>query len=593
MTEKGIAWDLSEIFSSCDDPKIKEKMDTLIAKADVMKKNYKDKINIPTFTAQNLHDLLKKQEEILADVEDIEVFSDNTFYANTTLPETKAVFNRCQDFRSSISKRLVFIELEIGKFIYENPEIINKEILGNYKNYLSKVKRRFPHKLSVKEEELIIEKDQFGAIAWEQLRDSWLGSRKFKATIEGEEKVISISDFHHLMIHPDWETRASVYKSVLGLIGKDNDVISSALRNICGDWMNIVNRRKFNSPIHPSFIDFNTTQIIIDNLMKTVENKIHIFRRFLKIKAKLLNLTKLHEVDLIRLPFKKKITWKEVKELIIQIFSNFDEEFGELVSETFDRNHIDACTREGKIGGAYCSPWYNGKTVFILAPFKDLFNEVFSLVHELGHGIHFLLSSRNQTFINYLTGPLVAETASIFGVLLLTEHLLKSPESTDNKITILANELTVTGYVLFEVGARMWFEQSLYNAIEKGEFLDGNTISKYWCVARDRIYGDTVEWFDEMKWDWALTPHYFYSNRKFYNYSYVYGKLFVYALYQTYKNEGETFVPKYKKFLSMGGSLSPEELSKIVGLDITKPEFWQLGMTQFEEFVDELEDLIK
>jgi oligoendopeptidase F len=222
-----------------------------------------------------------------------------------------------------------------------------------------------------------------------------------------------------------------------------------------------------------------------------------------------------------------------------------------------------------------------------------LINEVLPLAHELGHGIHSYLSSRQQSFLNYHAGALVTESASIFGELLLTKHLLKFTESTTDKITILTNELTGTGNVLFSVSARMWFEQSLYGAIEKGEFLDGNTISKYYCIARDKIFGDSVEWFDEMKWLWMNTPHYFLSDTRFYNYPYVYGKLFVFALYQTYKKEGETFVPKFKKLLSLGGRLSPAEIGKIVGLDVTKPDFWQLGMNQFEEFVDELENLIK
>ncbi|NVM38521.1 MAG: hypothetical protein HWN81_23215 [Candidatus Lokiarchaeota archaeon] len=594
MSEKEIAWDLTEIFSSCDDPKISETINALMEKTDEVISEYKGKINIPTFTAQNLLELLEKQEEISADIEDIEIFSENSFYANMSLPETKAIYNRYKGFQSSILKKLAFLELEVGKFIYENPEIVNEEVLSNYKNYLGKVRRKFPHKLSVTEEELILEKDQFGANAWQQLRDSWISSRKFKATVEGEEKTISFSDFYPLIMHPDRETRISVFKSVCGLIGKDENVISSALRNICGDWVKIVNRRKYDSPIHQSLIDNDTTQDIIDNLMKTIEENIDVYLRFLKIKTKLLNLPKLHGVDINgRLPFKKKYTWNETKELVIQIFRNFEKEFGEIVSDIFDRNHIDASTREGKLGGAYCSPWYNGKTAFILTPFKGLINEVVPLAHELGHGVHSYLASREQTFLNYLSGALVAETASIFGELLLTEHLLNIAESTDDKITILANELTGTGIVLFLLSARMWFEQSLYDAIEKGEFLDGNTISKYWCSARDKIFGDSVEWFDEMKWYWMVVPHYFLSFTRFYNYPYVIAKLFVYALYQTYKKEGEVFIPKFKKLLIAGGSLSPEELGKIVGVDITKPDFWQLGTKQYEEFVDELEKLTK
>ena len=592
MSEKEIAWDLTEIFSGCNDPKISKTMDAVMGKADEMINQYKGKINEPNFTAQDLHDLLEKHEEILARMEDLEVFSFNSFHANMTLPETKALYNKFTDFQSSISKKLTFLELEIGKLVTDKPQIINDETLSNYKFYLEKIRRKFPFKLSEAEEQLILEKDQYGAKAWEQLKSSWISTRKFKATVEGKEKDLWFSEARPLLKHPNRETRISVFKSVTGLLGKDEEIYSSALRNICGDWVKNTNRRHYGSPIHQSLIDNDTTQEIIDNLMKTVDNNIGIYRKFLTIKAKLLNLPKLGGVDIVTyLPSEKRCTWDEIKKINLQIYSKFDKTFGEIVSDIFKRNHIDASTREGKTGAIYCSQWFYGKSAFILTSFKGLLSDVMPLTHELGHGIHFYLSSREQTFLNYMPGMTVAETASKFGELLLTDYLLETSESTTEKIFLLTNLLSGVGFTIFVVSARMWFEQSLYDAIEKGVFLDGKTISKYWCAARDKIYGDSVEFFDDMKWMWSFAPHYFLHNFRFYNYPYVYAQLFVYALYQTYKEEGEKFVPKFKKLLSAGGSISPEELAKIVGFDITTPDFWNLGMKQYEKFVDELEKL--
>jgi len=594
MSEKEITWDLTELFTRCDDPEISETIDAVMEKADEIINQYKGKINGPNFTAQNLHDLLEKHEEILACVEDLEIFSYNSFHANMTLPETKALYNIFMDFQSSISKKLAFLELEIGKLVTDNPQITNEESLSNYINYLKKIRRKFPYKLTETEEQLILEKDQYGAKAWEQLRSSWISTRKFKAIVEGKEKIISFNEYFPLIQHPDRETRISVYKSVFGLLEKEEEIYSSALRNICGDWVKNTNRRRYDSPIHQSLIDNNTTKEIIDNLMKTIDNNIGIYQKFLKIKTKLLNLPKLGGVDIVAyLPSEKKYTWDETKKINLQVYNKFDKSFGEIVLDIFERNHIDASTREGKTGGAYCFTWYNGKSAFILTSFKGLLSDVMPLTHELGHGIHSYLASREQTFLNYMPGMTVAETASIFGELLLTDYLLETTESTNEKITLLTNRLDWAGIAIFHVSASMWFEQSLYDAIEKGEYLDGKTISKYWCAARDKIYGDSVEWFDFMKWQWSAISHFFFTSLRFYNYPYVYAQLFVYALYQTYKKEGESFVPKFKKLLSSGGSVSSEELGKIVGLDITTPDFWNLGMKQYEIFVDELEKLTK
>ncbi len=594
MSEKEIAWDLTEIFSGYDDPRISDTMDNLMEKADEIINQYRGKIKKPNFTAQNLHKLLEKHEEVLAELEEIEIFSENSFYANVALPETKAIYNKYIEFQSLISKKLTFLEIEIGKFIYENPTVVNEENLSNYKNYLKKILRKFPHKLSVAEEQLILEKDQFGVKAWQQLRQSLIGGIKIKAVVEGEEKTISSSDIFPLIQHPDRDTRISVFQSHVKSL-KENELIhSSALRNICSDWVKTSNRKHYESPIHHSLIHNETTQDIISNMMKIIEENIELYHRFLKIKTKLLNLPKLGGVDLwARLPSKKKYSWNETKEFIIQVYKMFDETFADIVNDIFDRNHIDASAREGKIGGAYCSPWFNGKSAFLLTTFKGLLGDIVPLAHELGHGIHSYLSSQEQTFFNYMSTLTVAETASIFGELLMTDFLLKNTKLTSEKITLLYNQLNWVGIVIFRLSSRMWFEQSLYDAILNGEFLDGETISKYWCAARDKINGNYIDFYKDMKWEWAGTGHYFMPDIRFYNYPYIYGQLFVYALYQTYKKEGKTFVPKFKQLLSAGSSLSPEELSKIVGLDINKPDFWQLGMKQFEELVDELEKLIK
>ncbi|MCK4287505.1 MAG: hypothetical protein KAX18_14940, partial [Candidatus Lokiarchaeota archaeon] len=94
-------------------------------------------------------------------------------------------------------------------------------------------------------------------------------------------------------------------------------------------------------------------------------------------------------------------------------------------------------------------------------------------------------------------------------------------------------------------------------------------------------------------WEWTMKGYYYIPNFRFYNYPYVYAQLFVYALYQTYKKEGKSFVPKFKKLLSSGGSVLSEELGNIVGLDISKPDFWKLGIKQYEDFVNQLENLIE
>ncbi len=201
--------------------------------------------------------------------------------------------------------------------------------------------------------------------------------------VEGKEKEISFSEYRSLILHPDRETRISVVKSVCGGLMKEEEIYSSALRNICGDWVKTAKRRNYDSPIHHSLMYNDTTQEIINKMINTVENNIGIYHRFLKIKTKLLNLPKLGGVDIFAyLPSEKKYTWDEIKKINLEVYNKFDKSFGEIVRDIFERNHIDASTREGKTGGIYCSPWYNGRSAFILTSFKGLLSDIPFLTHE-------------------------------------------------------------------------------------------------------------------------------------------------------------------------------------------------------------------
>ncbi|MDH5745944.1 MAG: M3 family metallopeptidase, partial [Candidatus Bathyarchaeota archaeon] len=229
---------------------------------------------------------------------------------------------------------------------------------------------------------------------------------------------------------------------------------------------------------------------------------------------------------------------------------------------------------------------------YILQSFNRRIRDVFTQAHELGHAVHAYLGSRAQKPSNYEIGSCIAETGSIFGELLLTERLLSNAKTKEEKQAILVSILDEFGTAAFQVSARVFFEQSMYDAVKRGQFLDGEAVAKLWVTARDKIYGDSVDWLDLMKWEWTKTPHYFMANYRFYNYPYVFAQLFVFALYRLYKEQGESFVPKLKRLLAAGSSKPPRELGAELGFDIADETFWEKGMNQAREFIDMLEETL-
>jgi oligoendopeptidase F len=591
--KKDIAWDLSEIFPDITDPSVKKAIDSIIKVAEGFARKYQGKIK--QLSGKQLSGCIKDLEAFQAKLGDVSSFAGLSFAANMTLPDTQSLYDKVSKTEAKLGKMLAFFELEAGALVNKKPKIISEPVLRNYKHALERLRRQVKHQLSEIEEQLVIEKDQFGVRAWQDLQAKWLNTRMFAVEVEGKKKTLSYGEANGLLHHPDRATRESANKSIYGLLGESGEVFSSALRSICNDWLTVCERRKYDSPMHASLMANDTNQQIIENLLKAVEDHASLYRRYLKLKAKLMGLPRLGCHDIVApLPDapKMKFTHDKAKDLIVRAYTKFDEEYAFAVKDMFARKHIDSSPRFGKQNGAFCSSWYDGKSAFILDSFNEALTDVYTLAHELGHATHDYYWETNQTIVNGNIPMIVAETASIFGELLLTDLLLSEAKSNKQKKAIICSVLDEAGMSAFQVTARAWFEQSLYDAIKREEFLDYKTICKYWTTARNKIYGDTVEWFDVMEAEWTMKPHYYLANFRFYNYPYVYAQMFVYALYQKYLEQGKRFVPKFKKILSAGSSISPKEIAKTVDLDITDPDCWKLGMKQYEHFIEELEKTI-
>ncbi|MFW9837802.1 MAG: M3 family metallopeptidase, partial [Candidatus Thorarchaeota archaeon] len=395
--------------------------------------------------------------------------------------------------------------------------------------------------------------------------------------------------------HPDRDLRKRVHETVYSGLGEDEIVWASAIRAIFSDHLTMTKMRKWSSPMTQSIITNDVDEETINALMATIEKNAPVYQDYLKLKAKAMGLEKLGNWDVMApLPDspERTYTWDESRKLVVDAYSEFDVESGKWIEEMFEKRHIDGAVRNGKRSGAFCATWYSGKSAYILQSFNGITSDVFTQAHELGHALHVYLGTRAQKPLNYQLGACAAETGSIFGELLLIEKLLSQIDTREERRAILGTVCDEFSDTAFQVSTRVWFESMLYEALEKGKFLDGETISDYWVKARTKMYGDAVEWLPEMKWWWTFKLHFYMANYRYYNYPYVYAQLFVYAMYRLYKEQGKEFVPKLKALLAAGSSKSPRELAAGIGFDITTEEFWQKGIDQFKEFIEQFEETL-
>ena len=593
LVSQQITWDLSGLFLGVDDPKLNQSITEATMWANSFEGKYRGKM--AGLSAEGLLECIKEVEAFEGKFSDVSLFASLAFAADMTQAETQALNDRVSKFDAKLSKQLAFYSLELGELLRTNPHLIENPALVNYRHMLQRMLQRVEHQLSEAEEQLIIEKDQFGVNAWEELQSKWLNTRLFEVTILGEKKTLSYGEANGLFAHLDRATRKSANQAIYGLLGRDGEIFSAALRSICNDWVAISKRRKYSSPMESSLISNNTQQNIIDNLLRTVEEGSGVYRRYLKLKAKLMGLSVLANYDITApLPDmpEQKFSYTEAQSIITEAYSRFDIKYAEAVKEMFQNRRIDATPRFGKRNGAFCASDYNAKSAYILQSFNGTLSDVFTLAHELGHATHDWYMARNQTRLNTNVPSTVAETASIFGELLLTDLMLKNAKTETEQKALLCMVLDEAGMTTFQVTARVWFEQALYQSIEKEDYLDYSTICKHWTHARNRIFGDAIEWLPEMEAEWTMKPHYYMANYRFYNYPYVYAQMFVYSLYERYLEENTEFVPKLVGLLSSGSSKSTQELGRIVGLDLTAPDFWKGGMKVFEHFVTDLEKIV-
>jgi oligoendopeptidase F len=594
MVKDEMAWDLSQMVDSTNPSSVQEQLTLMAAESEKLRDRYHGKIS--NFNAESVLKLLQTRDSFRLRFEGTVKYCQLMYSANSLDYTAKHLNDASRQALMKAGKALAFIEIELGKLLASKPSLAKDPILAEYKHYLERIARRVPHMLSEAEEQVIIVKDKNGISSWEQFQSDWLSTRTFTIKVKGKKKTLPYGQIIGFYQSPDRSLRRSSNEAVYEELGKDEIAWASALRALCDDHIQMCELRKWASPMTQSLIDNDVDQQTIDSLMKSIKRNVSLYRRYLKLKAKLMGLRKLANYDIMApLPKapEKSYRWADARREVTGAYGKFDRQMSLWVEEMYERRHIDGKVRKGKTSGAWCSSWLKGRSAYILQSFNGKIEDLYTQAHELGHAVHNYLASRAQKPTNCDTGSCAAETGSIFGELLLTEHLLAKARTKEERQTILANILNDFGIAAFQVSARVFFEQSLYDSIKQGQFLDGKTIARLWVKARDSIYGETVNWLDVMKWEWTMKPHYYLANYRFYNYPYVFAQLFVFALYKLYKEQGKSFVPRFKQLLAAGSSKSPRELASEIGFDIAEETFWEKGMLQAKEFVDLLEETLE
>jgi len=460
---------------------------------------------------------------------------------------------------------------------------------GDRRYYLEALRHFKPHTLSEAEEKLINLKDINGIDALVQLYDMITSKLEFTVEIDGQKKTMTRDELGSYARHPSADVRAAIYQELYRVYADQRLVLAQIYSNRVRDWYNErIQLRGYREPISAQNLANDIPDVVINTLLAVARQNTHLYQRYFKLKAKWIGMPRLRRYDLYAplLQAEKRFEFGAAVDLVLASYRDFSPTLADHAQRILAENHVDSELRPGKRGGAFCSSPLPKIAPWVLVNFAGRARDVATLAHELGHAVHALMAQDHSSLTFHSSLPL-AETASTFGEMLLTDRLLRDEADAAVRRDLLADKIDDTYATIQRQAYFTLFERDAHRLVMENKSAD--EIAAFYVTNLQEQFGDAVEIADEFKWEWISIPHFYHV--PFYTYAYSFGQLFALALYQMYRTEGKSFEPKYLKILSYGGSEEPAKILASVGIDMASPAFWQGGFDFIGKLIDDLEAL--
>jgi oligoendopeptidase F len=596
MTElapPSVRWDLSVLFSSIDDPRIGEAWEKIDKRSDAFAKTYRGKIDSPDLDPKTLAAGIAEIENIAQEAAKPITFGHLLFAADTSDPKIGAFLQKQNEMSTAISVKLMFFDLELmGAPEDAVQRALKDAALAQYRHYVNVVRMYSAHKLSEAEEVILEETANTGVRAWERLFDEVTSNAVFNVRKpDGTVHEMSQQEVLALLRGPDREVRQAAADGFTAGLSSMSRVLGLNFNNILFDKSIKDRLRKHPYPEHARHLSNELDKETVDLVIRLCRENYVLVERFYNVKREILGLPELTHIDRYAPLFesKEQVEWERAKDIVLTSFAGFSEEMSRRAKQFFDKNWIDAEPRKGKSGGAFCSYITPDTHPVILQSYLNKMDDVMTLAHELGHGVHASLS-RKQTYFNFHGTLPLAELASTFGEMLVFERLVGQASPRD-RLALYAEKIEGIFATVFRQSAMFRFEQRCHEARRTGGELSWEQVGEIWQEEQQAMFGKSVKLGEQHKCWWSYIGHFIGS--PFYVYAYSFGELLVLSLYQMAKKEGPSFADKYIAMLQAGGSLSPAELMHMVGVDLKSEKFWLGGFDAMEKLVAEFERLWK
>jgi len=579
-----VAWDLSDLYDGGDDPRIEQDVEQTEAAAAAFRERYHGRV--AELSAGELREAIEERERIES------IFTRAIYYAHLWYSTDQndaprgALVARLTEKGATVDTQLLFFGLEIAALDDEQADaLIASDELENWHHWLHTIRKFRPYVLTEPEEKILTEKSVSGFAAWDRLFDELLAA--IKVDLDGSE--LGFEAAMSKLYSPDRDLRRRASEAISDALEPGLKTRSYIFNTIAVDKSIDDRLRGYSTWISARNLSNDTTDEAVEALIDAVVGRYDVVQRYYTLKAKLLGLDRLSFYDRMA-PLDEdttQIDWPEAKQLVLDAFSDFSGEVGEIISRFFDENWIDAPPREGKRPGAFCATNVPDVHPYVFMNYTGERRSVLTLAHELGHGLHGYLAQPLGLF-NASTPLTTAETASVFAEALTFKRLLALEEDPQRRLNLLAGRIEDSIATVYRQIAMNRFEDAVHTTRREEGELSAETFERLWLDSQNRLFGDSVDTDGYATW-WSYVPH--FIGTPGYVYAYSYGFLFALSIFRKYELEGEAIVGPYLDLLRSGGSKQPEELARMVGLDLTDRKIWDAGIDALASELDEAEAL--
>ncbi|MGO1747210.1 M3 family oligoendopeptidase [Alkalibacterium gilvum] len=594
---KAMNWDMESVFpggshSEVLQARIKE-LDHLIDELLIQisewdpSKDYPDYLNFASF--------LDKREMISNGLSEARTFSRGLFSSNTSDTQAAKVVNQL----STVSSQLSEVETLFMKKLKTIPskewdQLISKAPFQK-SSFSLQEKRKKGQKLLSEDEEKVIQKLSLdGLNGFGNMYQTIVNSVSVPFLINDELTYLSAGQAaNKLKGLKDPSIRARLLSDWENAWKEKAPLFSDTLNHLAGFRLQTYDLRGEKDFLNPPLEYNRMTEETLNTMWDTITKNKPKIVEFLNRKAALMGKEKLNWAD-VNAPISvgdfepKTYSFDEAETFITTHFGSFSQEMQQMAQKAFDEDWIEAEDKEGKRPGAYCSNLPESKQSRVFMTFSGSASNVSTLAHELGHAYHSHVM-RDLPALNRSYAMNVAETASTFAEMLISDATVSAAESKEEKIVLLDSKISRAAIMFMNIHSRFLFEKRFYEARQSGLVSD-KELSSIMEDAQKEAFLDSLETYHPTFW--ASKLHFYITGISFYNFPYTFGFLFSLGIYSKAKEEGKSFADDYRDLLRDTASMTTEDLAaKHLGVDLKQPDFWQSAINEILSDVDDYLDL--